>query len=489
MDIMNGDWNHVPTLSKLTNAFDQYLALVKKSNIIERLMFTGPQPVTLERRHLYKPAPGILSVLSDYTVTDKADGLRILLFVAGDGLMYTIDSKLNIVSTGIKVKTTLANSLVDGEYVTVTRTGPGARLYMAFDIYYYKGVDVRSLPLTDGRLDKLVEFTSQIPKDKNMIIKAKTFYSGENILMDSKNIIISGGIHNKFKDDELPYYIDGLIFTPKYLPVGGLFPNDTPKDGTWPLVFKWKPPQFNSIDFYVHVKTNDFVMRQSKVYKICTLMVGSTDENVLGMLDPLLKKPNKNENKYKLVPFSQSSLCNLEVDVNGVILCSNGDAIENGMVVEFMYDFSEEVNYNWKPMRVRYDKVRPNFSSIAETNWKSMQVPVTESLICGDEEVVEESILNEDELYYNRIYSRDKSATKSMLNFHNHWIKDVCLLGSVPGRVESLFDIACGRGNDLPRINSLKTSPPGTENLEDESFAFKRLEKEYGPATGPSRNQ
>eukprot|EP00798_Chlamydomonas_sp_ICE-L_P013030 gene13030-3490_t len=72
----------------------------------------------------------------------------------------------------------------------------------------------------------------------------------------------------------------------KYLPVGGLFPNDTPKDGTWPLVFKWKPPQFNSIDFYVHVKTNDLVMRQSKVYKIFTLMRSCIKEDSEGNIAP-----------------------------------------------------------------------------------------------------------------------------------------------------------------------------------------------------------
>jgi hypothetical protein len=409
-----------------------------------------------------------------------------LLYVAADGLMYTIDSKLNIISTGIRASANLANSLVDGEYVTTTRAESNTRLYMAFDIYYYKGLDVRSLPLTDGRLDRLNEFMGQMPRDDTtvMVIKAKTFYGSDDILKDSKNIIISGGIHNKFKDDELPYYIDGLIFTPKYLPVGGLFPNDPPKDGTWPLVFKWKPPQYNSIDFYASMKNDDFAMRDSKVYRIFTLMVGSTDENVLGMLDPLVKKPAKNDaNRYKLVPFSQSSTCNLEVDSEGSILCSNGDAIENGMIVEFMYDFSEDANYNWKPMRVRYDKARPNFASIAETNWKSMQVPVTEAFICGDEEVVEEAILNEDELYYNRIYSRDKSATKSMLNFHNHWIKDVCLLGRVTGKIDSLFDIACGRGNDLPRWIKYKVERlVGIDITEDnilnaQDGAYARLQK------------
>jgi len=239
-----------------------------------------------------------------------------------------------------------------------------------------------------------------------------------------------------------------LIFTPKNLPVGGLFVNDTPKDGTWALTYKWKPPEYNSIDFQIEIIEDDYILEDSQIYKLCNLYVGNTSDNNDEFLDPLTYKNSKPQNKYNLVKFPPSSTSYFMVNENKHMLCENGDMIENGMIVECMFNDNK-----WKPMRVRYDKVRPNFLSIAMSNWKSIQFPVTESIICGDESIEENTVLNEDELYYHRIYSRDKSATKSMLNFHNHWVKDISLLKRVSknNSIDSLFDIACGRGNDLPR--------------------------------------
>ena len=51
------------------------------------------------------------------------------------------------------------------------------------------------------------------------------------------------------KDDDLfDYETDGLIFTPAYEPA----PSETFKT-TWDKSFKWKPPEFNTIDFLVTV--------------------------------------------------------------------------------------------------------------------------------------------------------------------------------------------------------------------------------------------
>ena len=49
------------------------------------------------------------------------------------------------------------------------------------------------------------------------------------------------------------YNIDGLIFTPKSLPVGAnIYNKTTPKlFGTWNYQFKWKKDSENTADFYV----------------------------------------------------------------------------------------------------------------------------------------------------------------------------------------------------------------------------------------------
>jgi len=79
--------------------------------------FIGPKPVTLTKENVvHPPIPGVTSVLTKYTVTEKADGERRLLFVSRDKKVYTIDDRLNVSFTGL-VSEGPALSLLDGEYI------------------------------------------------------------------------------------------------------------------------------------------------------------------------------------------------------------------------------------------------------------------------------------------------------------------------------------------------------------------------------------
>jgi hypothetical protein len=78
--------------------------------------FIGPQPITLEQKNIIAPDLGVISIRDNYTVTDKADGERMLLFVNKNGKAYMINSRLNIKATGIKFNS-IKNTLFDGEYV------------------------------------------------------------------------------------------------------------------------------------------------------------------------------------------------------------------------------------------------------------------------------------------------------------------------------------------------------------------------------------
>ena len=70
-------------------------------------------------------------------------------------------------------------------------------------------------------------------------------------------------------DGKFEYETDGLIFTPSFLPVGGSFEGDKPSPlykTTWDFSFKWKPPQYNTIDFLVTIQKDS--NNQDKVYNI-----------------------------------------------------------------------------------------------------------------------------------------------------------------------------------------------------------------------------
>ena len=70
-------------------------------------------------------------------------------------------------------------------------------------------------------------------------------YSGE-IFKDSRSIMDN--------PTKYPYDIDGLIFTPAKLAVYSYYPSmpvEIKPDMTWNSVFKWKPPEQNTVDFLI----------------------------------------------------------------------------------------------------------------------------------------------------------------------------------------------------------------------------------------------
>ena len=129
--------------------------------------------------------------------------------------------------------------------------------------------------------------------------------------------------------------------------------------------------------------------------------------------------------------------------------------IEDNTIVEFSYDFDADAGWRWKPLRVRHDKTaklragRPSYGNayhVANSNWHSIHNPVTESMIRTGEGVGDE--LASDNIYYSALST--KSHTKAMRDFHNLWVKKQLIMGAAkPG--QTLIDLACGRGGDLPK--------------------------------------
>lgn len=79
--------------------------------------FIAPKPVTLTKENvLFPPVPGVLSVLRGYTVTEKADGERRMLFVAKSGRTYTINDRMTVSFTGIFSNGPKC-TLLDGEFL------------------------------------------------------------------------------------------------------------------------------------------------------------------------------------------------------------------------------------------------------------------------------------------------------------------------------------------------------------------------------------
>jgi hypothetical protein len=255
--------------------------------------FIGPSSFTLQMENIepLNENSNIPNIRKDFTVTDKADGERHLMYIHNQGKIYLINTNMDVVFSGAKTQNEeLWGSLLDGELIYHDKQGQFINLYAAFDLYYYHSQDVRAHPfLTNTLLDakekergktsrysllkklivglnsiSIVAGTSsssslkedQFKKIKESIspirIKHKNFYP-EN--MESGNIFRAcDDIMQKVNNGLFEYNTDGLIFTPAFLGVGS---DKIGEAGplskiTWNYSFKWKPPKYNTIDFLVN---------------------------------------------------------------------------------------------------------------------------------------------------------------------------------------------------------------------------------------------
>ncbi len=204
--IINPDTTDDP---ELTSMLAEITQILKISNG-ETLKQIANQPKNLNFT-IYQT---LIPHISDYYCSDKADGER--------GFLYCTDKcRILLTSTLITLPDkSPGNFLLD---VEVMRTGD-IKMY-AFDMLICDTKNVSDLPFA-GRLDMMSKIISKIPKcELKEQVRLGPDYATQlsNILNRSSRL----------------YPIDGLIFTPA---------NDTYARMT---VYKWKPPERQTIDFLV----------------------------------------------------------------------------------------------------------------------------------------------------------------------------------------------------------------------------------------------
>ena len=226
--------------------------------------FIGPSSKTLQFMHIQEEHSelNLPNIRKDYTVTDKADGMRKLLYISKTGKLYFITTTMTVQFTGAVCKNPkMYESLLDGEHIIHNKLNKYIHLYAPFDIYYHQKNDVRSKAFinTDPmeksleikyRLPLLQAYVNQLKQDTNLRqlrIQVKEFRMNKDIFVACKEVL-------RFTADaNYEYETDGLIFTPATLGVG-----QTPlskelkrKKITWDYSFKWKPSYYNTIDFFI----------------------------------------------------------------------------------------------------------------------------------------------------------------------------------------------------------------------------------------------
>lgn len=515
--------NYPISYNKIRDIGIQYLKLVHNKEYNEKIKmkpryFLGPSSSTLQIVNItpINDDSNIPNIRKNYTVTEKADGLRKLLYINNDGEIYLIDTNMNVQFTGAKTKNVdLFQTIIDGEHILHNKKGDYINLYMAFDVYIVNKKDIRAnafIPelntsnvMNKYRLPVLVNIIKELDpislnKDNMMSpirIECKNFKaeSEEVSIFQCCNTIIQ-----QQKEGFYEYEIDGLIFTPSYLGVGSekLGEAGPLTKHSWQYSLKWKPSEFNTIDFLVTTKKNsdnnsDFIgnifenginskaNEQLSQYKTLILRVGF-DESKHGYINPCANiinhdypssQNNDDINNYRPMPFYptnptdyEANICNvmLKSDQNGNkrLFTEEGEVFSDGMIVEFRYDLTKENKWRWIPLRLRYDKTEeykkgfPQYGNayhVANNNWHSIHNPITEEMIRTGRNIPDE--FANDNIYYNRISGN--TNTRALRDFHNLFVKNLLITG-VSKKGDTLIDYAVGKAGDLPKWIKSKLS-------------------------------
>ena len=291
--------------------------------------FIGPNSYTLQM-HNIRPIDSDSkspNIRMNYSVTEKADGARKLLFIAPKtGHVYLIDTNMNVQFTGaVSLNPKLHNTLLDGEHVIHNKSGAFINAFLAFDVYFVHKADVRArmfFPATANEDEVLTNFRLPLMESLVKNLQLKCVSGGADSLppirIETKKFEIAGPssgksifdccamILRKCAEHQFEYHTDGLIFTPIDFGVGSTVRSDNTVAGplyksTWDYSFKWKPAHMNTIDFLVTTKkgedNEDLVSNifksgvdmsrcvQIQQYKTLTLRVGY-DERKHGHLNP-----------------------------------------------------------------------------------------------------------------------------------------------------------------------------------------------------------
>jgi hypothetical protein len=525
--------NYPISSNVMNQVLNNYLNVInnKKGGLDRKIQtrdFIGPSSISLEVKNIIplNADLNIGNIRNPYAVTEKADGLRKLLFISHDGRLYLIDTNMKVQFTGIITKNSKCyNTVIDGEHVNTNKKNEYINLYLAFDIYIINNKDIRSMEfinkksqngrhITLNKLLVILDAESVIGGKIPMSIKIKEFeYSDEKsseTIFDKCRYILDNIDRGKYE-----YETDGLIFTPANTGVGSHKIGDKvpPIKQTWRYSFKWKPPEHNTIDFLTTTTKsdagNDIVQNifkngnDVKEYKTLQLRVGYDEkrhgylnpvEDVLQDNLPVFSKLNHREyNEYKPVLFYPSApslsypayLCNIQLEARGshnvMTIENKSEIIEDETIVEFKFIKNNDELWQWVPIKVRYDKTAEyrkggrnygNSYTTAQSVWSSIHNPVTIDMIRG------ENIPNDadDDVYYN--FNNNKTETRALRDFHNLYVKKN-LISNVAQRGGTLIDMSVGKGGDLHKwINSklsfvfgIDLSKDNIENKLDGAYA------------------
>lgn len=248
--------------STLLSDIKNFIKIKCDSTNVDR--FPGPQPVSIEKKHIP------LLTKNQYLVCEKTDGVRHFLACFTDSQNRKICALVNrSFDHTIYPLTVPRDTLIDGELLGNT--------FIIHDAMWIQGKDLRQMNLLDRLLHAkaLVKAILPIPLLR-VTCKAMIPYADFSTL-------------------KLGEHTDGVIFTPVNEPV---------RMGTHRTLFKWKPREKITIDFYL--KNGNFcIQNEAKLLVVQKYPEHSDKEGIYecsfdgDIWEPIMKRTDKSHPNNK----------------------------------------------------------------------------------------------------------------------------------------------------------------------------------------------
>ena len=150
-DILSGlqETNYPISYTEQNKVLKDYIKLIHGKDLDRKIQnkdFIGPSSYTLQMMNVQEQQEDIQTpnIRNHYTVTDKADGMRKILYINGEGSIYLITTNMEVQFTGLKATDNkIWNSIIDGEHILHDKQGQFIDLYAAFDIYFINKKNVK----------------------------------------------------------------------------------------------------------------------------------------------------------------------------------------------------------------------------------------------------------------------------------------------------------------------------------------------------------
>ena len=437
-------------LIKIREEYNDFCKSVKLENI-------GPKPVSIN----YKDIHNMEDIdIKNWSVTDKADGERYILFINSELEVYLINSYYVIYMSTLPEQDEdgnkneqYKNTIIDGELINSIPINNDNKMkifddnfdiksvskesysfkYCAFDIYYIGGIndddDIKRIynKNLDERQNELKKLEKILKVNETIEYVNKTYV----LLTEYKDII------NNYKTTNIiNYNLDGLILIPNS-EIG-----DNNIKSTWYKNLKWKPKMLNTIDFRIkflyNEPDNNSIINNINNINIQLYSVNKNIEILFGSgIDPYIHI-KKQKIHYECIGVNYFKTL-------------DGNVIHNNDIVECVLN---PESYEWFFIKIRHDKKKPNNYWIANKTWFNLFNTIELTELFNYKNTIE-NYNNLLKLSYYNSNERLVLSESDRYRKYNNKVKNLLInycFNILNSEKINVLDLACGRGGDLNKV-------------------------------------